>query len=136
MPAPSDMTGKVAIVTGAAGGLGKATALTLARAGANLCIVDINAEGLAATAEQVRALGRDVVVQATDIGIAENCQAIIAAAANRFQRIDALCNVAAVFFPAHTTEMSIESWNKTLAVNLSAPFLLIQSAIPYLLKNQ
>jgi len=136
MPTPSDMTGKVALVTGAAGGLGKSTAITLARAGANVCIVDINADGLEATAEIIRALGRDALTQTIDIGIADNCAAAIEAAAQKFQRLDALCNVAAVFVPSHTTEMSINDWNKTLAVNLSAPFLLIQSAIPHLLKTQ
>jgi len=135
VPISSDMTGKVALVTGAAGGLGKATAMRLAHAGANLCIVDINADGLAATAEAIRALGRDVIVQAIDIGIADNCQAAIEATVKKFQRLDALCNVAAIFVPSHTTEMSINDWNKTLAVNLSAPFLLIQSAIPHLLKS-
>lgn len=135
MPAPSDMTGKVALVTGAAGGLGKSTAITLARAGADVCIVDINAEGLAATAETIRSLGRNVLVQTSDIGAADNCRALIAAAVQKFQRLDALCNVAAVFVPSHSTEMSLDDWNKTLAVNLSAPFLLIQSAIPHLLKS-
>jgi len=129
------MKGKAALVTGAAAGLGKATAIALARAGANLCIVDINADGLAATAETTRGLGRDVIVQTADIGMADNCRAAVDATVQRFQRIDALCNVAAVFVPTHTTEMSLEDWNKTLAVNLSAPFLLIQSAIPHLLKS-
>jgi meso-butanediol dehydrogenase / (S,S)-butanediol dehydrogenase / diacetyl reductase len=135
MPAPGDMTGKVALVTGAAAGLGKATAIALARAGADLCIVDINADGLASTAEAISALGRDVIVQTTDIGISDNCIAAIDATVQKFQRIDALCNVAAVFVPSHTTEMSISDWNKTLAVNLTAPFVLIQTAIPHLLKT-
>lgn len=135
MPAPSDMTGKVALVTGAAGGLGKSTAIALARAGADLCIVDINADGLAVTAESINELGRSVLVQAMDIGIGENCIGAVAATIKKFQRLDALCNVAAVFVPTHTTQMSIEDWNKTLAVNLSAPFLLIQSAIPHLLET-
>jgi NAD(P)-dependent dehydrogenase (short-subunit alcohol dehydrogenase family) len=129
------MTGKVALVTGAGGGLGKATAILLARAGADLCIVDINAENLAVTAQIIRALGRNVITQAVDLGVADNCRAAVAATVQQFQRLDALCNVAAVFIPTHTTEMAIDDWNKTLAVNLSAPFLLIQSAIPHLLQT-
>lgn len=112
MPAPSDMTGKVALVTGAAGGLGKSTAIALARAGADLCIVDINADGLAVTAEAIKALGGSVLVQAMDIGISENCVAAVAATVNKLQRLDALCNVAAVFVPTHTTQMSIDDCNK------------------------
>jgi len=135
MPTPGDMTGKVAFVTGAAAGLGKSTAITLARAGADISIVDINADGLAATAETIRALGRNVVVQTLDIGIADNCLSAIETTVQKFQRLDAVCNVAAVFVPSHATEMSINDWNNTLAVNLSAPFLLIQAAIPHLLQT-
>lgn len=134
MPTPSNMTGKVALVTGAAGGLGKATAITLARGGADVCIVDINTDGLAATAQAIRDLGRDVLIQTVDLGNAGNCRALIDACVQKFQRLDALCNVAAVFIPTHSTEMSVDDWNKTLAVNLSAPFHLIQAAIPHLLQ--
>jgi NAD(P)-dependent dehydrogenase (short-subunit alcohol dehydrogenase family) len=52
-----------------------------------------------------------------------------------FGRLDALCNVAAVFIPAHSTEMDDTQWDRTVAVNLSAPFRLIRSALPHLLEN-
>jgi NAD(P)-dependent dehydrogenase (short-subunit alcohol dehydrogenase family) len=129
------MNGKVALVTGAAGGLGQATAIALAHAGADLCIVDINAQGLALTADTIRVLGRRVLVQAMDIGVPGNCLAAVESAVKEFHRLDALCNVAAVFVPSHTTQMSMDDWNKTLAVNLSAPFHLIQAAIPHLLES-
>jgi NAD(P)-dependent dehydrogenase (short-subunit alcohol dehydrogenase family) len=134
VPTPGDMTGKAALVTGAAAGLGRATALRLARAGADLCLVDINADALAATADDVRSLGVKAVAQAVDLGVAGNCRNVVAAALQAFQRLDALCNVAAVFIPCHTTEMSTADWDKSLAVNLSAPFHLIQAAIPHLLE--
>lgn len=136
MPTPSDMKGKAALVTGAAAGLGRATALRLARAGADICLVDINGEGLAAVAEEVRAIGVRPVVVATDIGTRANCQAAVATAVEAFARLDALCNVAAVFIPAHAEAMSAEEWDKSLAVNLSAPFHLIQAALPQLLAAQ
>ncbi len=66
MPQPGNMKGKAALVTGAAAGLGRATALKLAQAGADVCLVDINAEGLARAADEVRALGVEVRVQETD----------------------------------------------------------------------
>lgn len=135
MPAPSDMTGKAALVTGAAAGLGKATALRLARAGANICLVDINADALEAAANDVRALGVKAITQAVDLAEVENCRNAVAATVQAFNRFDALCNVAAVFIPCHADQMSTAEWDKTIAVNLSAPFHLIQTAIPHLLET-
>jgi meso-butanediol dehydrogenase / (S,S)-butanediol dehydrogenase / diacetyl reductase len=129
------MKGKSALVTGAAAGLGRATALRLARAGADICLVDVDAQGLDAAANEVRALGAKAIAVALDLGVADNCRSAVAAALQAFRRLDALCNVAAVFIPCHTTEMSAAAWDKTLAVNLSAPFHLIQAAIPHLLET-
>jgi meso-butanediol dehydrogenase / (S,S)-butanediol dehydrogenase / diacetyl reductase len=135
VPTPGDMKGKSALVTGAAAGLGRATALRLARAGADICLVDVDAQGLDAAANEVRALGAKAIAVALDLGVADNCRSAVAAALQAFRRLDALCNVAAVFIPCHTTEMSAAAWDKTLAVNLSAPFHLIQAAIPHLLET-
>ncbi|MGB8364693.1 MAG: SDR family NAD(P)-dependent oxidoreductase [Rhizomicrobium sp.] len=132
---PSDMTGKAALVTGAAAGLGRATALRLARAGADVCLVDINVDGLEATAREAASLGVKMLVRAIDLGVAENCRSAVAAAVDAFGRLDALCNVAGVFIPSHTSEMPQADFEKTLAVNLSAPFFLIQAAIPHLLET-
>ena len=129
----SDMTGKAALITGAASGLGKGTALALARAGANVCIVDVNRSGLEEAALAMRALGVQVHVHATDLSKVENCRSAIAAATQAFGRLDALCNVAGIIFFANAHEMAAADWEKTLAVNLSAPFYLIQAAIPHLL---
>jgi NAD(P)-dependent dehydrogenase (short-subunit alcohol dehydrogenase family) len=128
------MTGKVALVTGAAAGLGRATALRLARAGADLCLVDINGSGLDATANEARALGVNAIAFTADLAVAGNCHDAVAAALRTFRRLDALCNVAAVFIPCHAEQMKTADWDKTLAVNLSAPFHLIQAAMPHLLE--
>jgi NAD(P)-dependent dehydrogenase (short-subunit alcohol dehydrogenase family) len=136
MPTPSNMKGKSALVTGAASGLGRATALALGRLGAEVCIVDINAAGLEATANQLRALGARALVHATDLAGRVNCTAAVAAAVAAFGRLDALCNVAGIIVMCNAHEMSAADWERTLAVNLSAPFYLIQAAIPHLLHAQ
>ena len=136
MPSPSVMTGKTALVTGAAAGLGRATAMRLAQAGADVCLVDINAEAVAAAADEVRALGVRALPLALDLAEPDNCRHAVAAAVQAFKRLDALCNVAAVFIPCHADEMSAADWSKTLAVNLSAPFHLIQATIPHLLESK
>ena len=132
----TDMSGKAALVTGAASGLGRATALALAQAGADLCIVDVNPAGLEETAASIRALGRKAAVHAADLSVAENCAPAVQAAITAFGRLDALCNVAGLIMFANTPEMKIADWNKTIAVNLSAPFHLCQAAIPHLLERE
>lgn len=136
MPSPSDMKGKAVLITGAAAGLGRATALKLARAGANLCLVDIDKNGLNTTVNEAQALGVQVIAITADIGLVENCHNAVATAVKRFDRLDALCNVAAILIPCHAEQMSTADWDKTIAVNLSAPFHLIQAAIPHLLASR
>lgn len=132
----SDMSGKSALVTGAASGLGKMTAIVLARAGADIAIVDVNPAGLEETATEIRALGRKAVVHATDLGVADNCAAAVQAAVDAFGRLDALCNVAGLIMFANSHEMAAVDWAKTIAVNLSAPFHLSAAAIPHLLEAE
>lgn len=129
------MSGRAAIVTGAAAGLGRATALRLAQAGASVCLVDIDAGGLAATERELQALGVPCLVQAVDLAQTPVCAEIVDNTVAAFGRLDALCNVAAVFIPAHSTEMDDSQWDRTVAVNLSAPFRLIRAALPHLLEN-
>lgn len=130
----SDMKGKAALVTGAASGLGRASAIKLAGAGANLCLVDVNAGGLQDTAGLLEASGVDVLVHATDLAEPDNCRAAVEAAVARFGRLDALCNIAGIIFLANSHQMPAEQWHKTMAINLSAPFFLSRAAIPHLLQ--
>ena len=136
MPTASNMKGKAALVTGAASGLGRATALALARAGSDLCIVDVNPTGLEEAAGQLRGLGVRVLVHATDLSVRDNCPAAVAAAVKEFGRLDALCNVAGIIVMCNAHEMRAVDYEKTIAVNLNAPFYLIQAAIPHLLQTQ
>lgn len=134
-PSAVDMRGKVALVTGAASGLGKDTALALTRAGASVCLVDVNQQALQQTAEDADALGGNSLVFCCDLSEADACRQAVQATIDRFSRLDSLCNVAAVFMPRHTPEMADADFDRTLAVNLAAPFRLIQAAIPHLLAN-
>jgi NAD(P)-dependent dehydrogenase (short-subunit alcohol dehydrogenase family) len=129
----SDMRGKAALVTGVGGDLGKAVARRLAEAGADLCLVDADAAALADVATGLRATGVRVEIHVADLAAAAACRGAVAAAAAAFGRLDALCNVANLFAPAHAAEMAEADWHATIAINLGAPFFLIQAALPHLL---
>src|ERR1700683_4726332 len=116
MPKASDMKGKCALVTGAASGLGRAAALALGRAGADICIVDVNAAGLEETAVGLRALGAQGRVYAANLALRENCLGAIAAAVKGFGRLDALCNVAGIIVMCNAHEMRAIDFEKTVEV--------------------
>lgn len=128
------LSGKVALVTGAGGGIGQASAVALAQAGADVAIVDVKREGLAETAAQVAALDRAALVLPVDLAEPGACHGAVADTVAHFGRLDALCNIAGILKLAHAHEMAVEDWHRVIAVNLSAPFFLSQAAIPHLLK--
>ena len=130
-----DMTGKVALVTGAASGLGRATARKLAEAGASLCLVDVNPQGLAETADLLADTGVEVLAHPADLSDPDACTAAVAAALARFGRLDALCNIAGIIKMAHSHEMPRRDFELTIAINLAAPWHLSQAAIPHLLES-
>ncbi len=134
MMAPTDMTGKVALVTGAAAGLGQATAIRLAEVGASVAIVDIAASGLDETASAIRALGGKALALPLDMSVRANCSGAVEQTVKAFGRLDALCNIAGVMLPGATTEITEAEWDLTMRVNLEAPFFAIRAAIPHLLE--
>ena len=128
--------GKVAFVTGAASGIGRATALRLAAEGARVFATDVNETALAETVAAIEAAGHEAIAQRLDVADPTACRDLIAAAALRFGQLDVLCNVAGIMGFAHATEVSEAEWNRMLAVNLSGVFFLCQAAIPHLLATR
>lgn len=131
-----DFKGKAVLVTGAASGLGRQTARTLAELGAELCIVDLNAAGLEEAAGEIKALGAKVHTVALDLSQRANCAVAVDQAVERMGGLNALCNVAGIVAPAHFTELKPEAYDRVMAVNLAAPFFLCQRAIPHLLARK
>jgi NAD(P)-dependent dehydrogenase (short-subunit alcohol dehydrogenase family) len=136
MMVPSDMHGKVALVTGAAAGLGRAVAIRLAEVGADVAILDIGEAGLEETAAKVIALGRKVLVLPLSLAERANCVAAVERTVAQFGRLDALCSVAGVMLVGETADYTDADWDLTLAVNLTAPFVLARSAIPHLRESK
>ncbi len=124
---------KVALVTGAASGIGRATAQRLAREGARVLIADIDESGLAETATP---LPPEQCVQARlDVSSPDNCQAVVAECVERFGQLDVLCNIAGVPLCEHITEITDAQWQRQLDVNLSGVFYMTRAALPELEKT-
>ena len=132
---------KVAIVTGGAGGIGGATARKLGREGAAVAVVDINGEGAARVAEEIKAEGGRAVGVQTDLSQESAVVAMVASAVAAFGRLDVVHNNAALtesdFLSRDTgvTELSLEVWDRAIAVNLSSQMLTCKHAIPEMEKH-
>lgn len=127
---------RVVLVTGAASGIGRATALRIAREGGSLFLTDVAVEGLEETAKLVGELGAAVESAPCDVSDEGQVKATVAACAERFGRIDALCNVAGILYFEHFDKMPFERWRKVLSVNLDGTFLMCRAAIPHLLETK
>ena len=136
MLAPSDMTGKVALVTGAASGLGKATALRLAEVGADLAIVDLEADGLSGTAKEIKALGRKVLELPLNLMDRDQCKEAVERTVAEMGRLDSVCNIAGVLRCGATEDFSDNDWDMVLKVNLEAPFFVMRAAIPHMVDKE
>jgi len=120
-------------VTGAAGGIGQATALRLAAEGARILAADVNEDGLADTVVRLQADGRDARAFPLDVSDPVACRAAVAACADHFGQLDVLCNIAGIMLWRRVTDTTEAEWQRILGVNLSGVFYLTQAALPALL---
>jgi NAD(P)-dependent dehydrogenase (short-subunit alcohol dehydrogenase family) len=128
------LEGRVAFVSGAAMGIGKAIASLFAQEGAKVLAADINAEAGKASAEEIRATGGQCIFHRTDVSVGADVQAAVALAQKEFgQVVDVLANVAGIAHesPAHLLDLA--DWNRILSVNLTSMFLCTKSVLPGML---
>ena len=124
---------KVVLITGAASGIGRATALRLAEEGASLSLADVNAEGLEETAKLAAERGAATATRICDVSDRDAVSALVESTVARFGKLDSLCNVAGILHFDHTHELSLDTWRRILAVNLDGTFFACQAALPHLL---
>jgi meso-butanediol dehydrogenase / (S,S)-butanediol dehydrogenase / diacetyl reductase len=127
---------KSAFLTGAASGIGRATALRLASEGASIFACDVDEAGLKDTVAAIAAAGGTAIAHRLDVSNSAACRAAVAAAVARFGKLDVLCNIAGVMSWGHATEISEAEWDRVVAVNLSGVFFLCQAAIPHLVETK
>jgi NAD(P)-dependent dehydrogenase (short-subunit alcohol dehydrogenase family) len=123
------LTGKVALITGGNKGIGKGIARGLAHEGARLTLTARGAEELQRTAEELTALGTEILAVPADITDEGQVQEVFAQTLTRFGRLDVLVNNAGAFDGGPLDELSTEAWDRVLAINLRAPFLCTREAV-------
>ena len=127
---------RVAVVTGASQGLGRAIAERLAQEGAAVALGDVDEAGLARTAESIRASGARVVGVAGDLTEEEPARRLIETAVERFGRIDILVNNVGGSRNAKIWEMKVEDWDFVLRLNLRSTFLCTRAAVPHMMRRR
>jgi NAD(P)-dependent dehydrogenase (short-subunit alcohol dehydrogenase family) len=133
------LDGKLAIITGAGRGLGRAMATRLAGAGADIVAAARTVEQLEETAAEVRKLGRKCLIVPTDVSRSEDVNAMVAAAVKEFGKLDVLINNAGAgedSFGKTIDQISDEEWRRGIDVNLSSQFYGCRAAIPQMLKQK
>lgn len=130
---------KVAVVTGAGVGIGRAVALRFAREGARVVVAEIDSQNGQATAEAIQRSEGTAIFARTDVSDENDVKAMVASAVNRFGRIDVLFNNAAILLhsqEARAHELTAEVWDRTMAVNLRGYWLCSKYVIPHMLQQK
>lgn len=131
-----DLTGKVAIVTGAGSGLGRAFAEALAEAGARVVCADRRENLAADTAEHLRAAGLEAEARRVDVTVEREVEDLVLATVNRHNRLDALFNNAGIAGrAARIDDLTLDQWNQVIAVNLTGVFLGCRAAARVMIRQ-
>jgi len=130
------LTDKVALVTGAAQGIGKAVALLLARNGADLIVSDINLEKAEETAKEIQAIGRKAMAIKVDVANLGDVEQMVEAVLGRFGHIDILINNAGITRDRLVLRMTEEDWDAVLNINLKGTFHCTKAVIRHMSKQR
>ena len=123
---------KIAIVTGAASGIGQASALAFAREGANLVVVDVDKRGGEETRETIRARGGEAFFDRMDVTSEAEVSRMVGETVARWGRIDILFNNAGIVLVKPLEETTEAEWDRVLSINLKAAFLTIKHVAPHM----
>jgi len=128
--------GKSILVTGAASGIGAATALRFAQEGASVLLCDINEKGLADIHAQIVAAGGKAETMLLDVRDSAQCTSAVARAKDLFGKLDVLANIAGIALCKHVTDISDAEWQRLVDINLNGVFYMTRAALPLLVETK
>jgi NAD(P)-dependent dehydrogenase (short-subunit alcohol dehydrogenase family) len=128
------LSGKVALITGAASGIGRATALLFAREGAAIALADLNADAGQRVADEIAHAGGRAFFEPVDVTRAADCGRVVERTLRELGKIDILFNNAGIIRRATVLDLSEEDWDRVMAVNVKAIYLLSREVIPHMQK--
>src|SRR5215472_645523 len=131
-----ELEGQVAIITGAGRGIGRATALELARMGADIVVAELNRENAERTASEIRGLGRRALVVPTDVTSRQDLGTMVEQTRAEFGRIDALVNNAGIYRAAETLDVTEEHWDTIMNINAKGVFFASQAVLPTMIAQK
>ena len=131
-----DLKDKVAIVTGAAQGIGKVIALGLAKCGADVAVSDINEESLQEVVQEIEALGRKAIAVKMDVSSLKDCEDMVKQTAEAFGKVDILVNNAGITRDTVLLRMKEEQWDQVISVNLKGTFNCTKAVIRSMFKQK
>jgi len=135
MNGPRDLDARVAIVTGASRGIGRAIALSLAEEGARVVLAARSEDALHDVRDLIESSGGSACVVATDVSREEDVHKVIHAAVARYGRIDILVNCAGIGVFGPLVETTAQDWDRVMAVNARGPFLMCREAVPVMARG-
>jgi len=130
-----DLTNKVALVTGARRGMGKAHSIALAKQGAKVVVTDISQEECQLVVDEIKSMGGEAVAFKLDVSNTAEVNQVFDEVVKQFGRLDILVNNAGIFAPKPALELTEEDWDKTIRINLKGEFLCAQRAAKEMAKN-
>lgn len=132
---PGRFDGRVALLTGPAFGIGRATAVQLAAEGAKIFAVDVMADELESVAEEIRGAGGEITTFVSSVAERKNCFDAVAQCVETYGRLDVVGSIAGVIRSDHFTALDEERYRFMMSINVDGPFFLAQAAIPHLLET-
>lgn len=126
------LEGRIAVITGSASGIGRASAKEFAKEGAQVIVADINMAGAEETVKQIEAAGGVALAVKTDVARAESVEALVKQTLQSFGRINVLFNNAAIQVNKTVEDTTVEEWNREIGINLGGVFLCSKLFMPHL----